>query len=189
MLWTQVKWSEARQVARAMGLDEKLCPEEGVPPQAWYESALAEGALERAVSLLGHALPRYEAVAWVARLLEADSHRCKLLPRDQQALDRALRWLGDPSDDFRREAFEAAELASEDAPERMLGAAVFLSGGSMAPPDLPPVQPAPELCGRFAAAAVVLAAHRSGEAEIALREALAAGEAIAAYGLGATAGR
>jgi uncharacterized protein DUF6931 len=186
--WTKVKWSEARHVAEAMGLDEGEQPEEGVSPASWYEKIVAAGDLELAAAVIGHALPRYEAVAWAARLLEAHSHRRKLAPRDQQTLDRSLRWLDDPTDEFRREAFEASEQAGDGSPERMLGTAIFLSGGSISPPDLTPVSPPPELTGRFAATAVVMAAHRAGDAPGILREALAAGELIAAQGLGAAAG-
>jgi hypothetical protein len=186
--WTKVKWSEARQVAEAMGLDEEERPEEGLAPQAWYERVIAAEDLERGVALIGHALSRFEAVAWAARLLEAQSHRRKLRASDQQALDRSLRWLEEPTEDFRREAFDESEQASEGSAERMLASAVFLSGGSVAPVDLPPVNPPPELSGRFAAAAVLIAAHRSGDAPAVLREALADGERIAANGLAAAAG-
>ncbi|HEX8240428.1 MAG TPA: hypothetical protein VF574_11880 [Allosphingosinicella sp.] len=181
--WTKVKWSEARQVAEAMGLAEEERPGEGLAPEAWYAEIVSAGDLERAASLIGHALPRYESVAWAARQLEAQSHVRKLPARDQQALDRALRWLDEPTDEFRRETFEAAEQASEDSAERMLANAVFLSGGSIAPADLNPVSPLPELSGRFAVSAVLIAAHRSADAPAALKDALASAEAIAVQGL------
>jgi hypothetical protein len=182
--WTKVKWSEARQIAEVMGLDEAEWPEEGIPPQAWYQKLIAQEDLELAVALIGHALSRFEAVAWAARLLESQSRSRKLAPRDQQALDRSLRWLDEPSDDYRREAFVASEQAGVGTAERLLGSAVFLSGGSIAPVDLPPVNPPAQLSGRLAASAVLVAAHRTGDAAAALREALAAGERIAASGLG-----
>jgi len=188
-LWTKVKWSEAAQVAEAMELDEESCPKAGLDPQGYFNQLVDAGDLEQAVSFLGHALPRYEAVAWAARFLEKHSHRTKLPRRDQQTLDRVLRWLDDPSDEFRREAFDASEGASTDSAERLLAMSVFLSGGSVAPIDLPAVAPPQALCGRLAAAAVVVAAHRTGDSAEAMREALATGGRIAAHGLEAATGQ
>ncbi|MBV9931861.1 MAG: hypothetical protein JO013_13080 [Alphaproteobacteria bacterium] len=184
--WIKVKWSEARQIAAAMDLPEGDQPDDGVAPRRWYEQLVEAGEIERAVTLLGHALPRYEGIAWAARIVEARSHRVKLPPRDQQALDRALRWVDDPTDEFRRDAFVSAEDATEGSAERLLGTAVFLSGGSIAPDDLPPVLPPPQLSGRLAASAVMVAAYGSEDPEGVLREALSAGE-HAATGAGTAA--
>jgi hypothetical protein len=188
-LWTKVKWSEAAQVAEAMELDEEHLPKAGLDPQSYFSQLVEAGDLEQAVTFLGHALPRYEAVAWAARLLERDSHRKKLRRCDQQTLDRVLRWLDDPSDEFRREAFEASEDATADGAERLLAMSVFLSGGSIAPVDLPAVTAPQALCGRLAAAAVVVAAHRTDDPAEALKDALTSGGRIAAHGIEAATGR
>jgi hypothetical protein len=62
-----------------------------------------------------------------------------------------------------------------------------MSGGSISEPDLPPVLPAPELSGKLAAGAIIVAAHRSGDAKAALEAALEFGEGIAARGVDAQA--
>ena len=187
--WNTVKWTEARQIAAAMGMDEPKRPAPGVDPQSYFRTLRENGDLNAAVSYLGLALPRFEAVAWAAHTLQSRTKTTKLPPLDRQALDRALRWLEEPTDEFRRAAFDAAEKASSKSPENLLGLAVFVSGGSLAPPDLPAVNPPQEVCGRVAAAAILVAAHASDKPEVALTAALDTGERIAAEGIRALAAR
>ena len=89
------------------------------------------------------------------------------------------RWISDPDESGRRAAWSAGEAADERSPERLLSYAVFLSGGSIAPEDQAVVNPAPELSGRLAAAAVITAAYLAEQPDEHLSAALAAGEAIA----------
>ena len=184
--WSQVKWTEARQIAEAMEVEPAALPEDGIDPRSFYQSLKDKGELDRAVRYLGHALPRFEAVAWAA-------HCVRSVPRDQphaldrQALDRTLQWLDEPTDDYRRAAQQAGQSASKGSPEGLLAMAAFMSGGSISPPDLPPVNPPQEVCGRIASAAVLIAAHRSKEPAAAIAAALEAGEAVAAKGAGALA--
>ena len=185
--WKTVKWTEARQIAAAMELDESAQPAEGTDPRSYYVKLRESGELDRAISYLGHALPRFEAVAWAAYLLEMQSRKKRLAARDRQALDRSLRWLEEPTDEYRRAAYQAAEAAGRESPERLLGMAVFMSGGSMAPPNLPAANPPQEVCGRVAAAAILMAAHRSENPGQALATALDAGDRIASKGVQALA--
>ena len=185
--WSKIKWTEARQIAAAMDLDEAAHPPEGQDPRSFYVALREKGEIDRAVAYLGHALPRFEAVAWAAHALEARSRQKRLAPRDRQALDRTLRWLEEPTDEFRRAAYEAAQAAGRESPERMLGMAVFMSGGSMAPVNLPAVNPPQEVCGRVAAAAVLMAAHQSDNPAQALELALDTGDKVASKGVQALA--
>ena len=180
--WDQVRWTEARQIAALTGADEDELPEAGIEPRAHWQARRQAGALEEAVGFLGHALPRFEALAWAGRILEEEARDRTLRPRDRQALDYALRWVGDPNDDRRRAAMEAADEASERSPERLLAMAVFFSGGSISQPDLPPILPPPEAAGRLAANAIALAAHRSGDAPGVFARALDMGDRVATGG-------
>lgn len=180
--WNQVKWAEAWQIVAAMELDEEPRPPEGVAPRSHFQSLRERSQLDRAVCYLGHALPRYEAVAWAAHLLEVRARSKRLPAMDQQALDRTFRWLEEPTDEYRRAAFVAAEAAGTGSPERLLAMAVYMSGGSIAPSDLPAVNPPQEVCGRIAAAAVLIDAYRSNDPATALAAALDAGDKIAAKG-------
>jgi hypothetical protein len=187
--WNTVRWTEARQIAEAMDSDPATLPEEGVDPRSYYLGLKSGGQLDRALAYLGHALPRYEAVAWAAHAIRTMPSKEEPLPLDRQALDRTMQWIEDPGDDYRRAAYQAAESAGRESPERLVAIAAYMSGGSIAPPDLPPVNPPQEVCGRIAAAAVLVAAHRSGDAASALAAALEAGEKIAARGVEALATR
>lgn len=182
MAWNQVRWTQAHQIASLMDVEETRLPAEGVAPHAHYQELRAGGDRLTAVSFLGHALPRFEALAWAARVLDEQAAALPLTRADRQALEHSLRWLGEPDDDNRRAAMEAAEAAGENAPERMLATGVFFSGGSISEPDLPPVMPPPELAGRFAAIAVAMAAARSEERDAVLDKALDLGERVAIDG-------
>lgn len=183
MGWNQVRWTEAHQIASLMGVDRQALPDPGVTPEDHYAQLRAADDRSAAAEFLGHALPRLEALAWSARVLEAEAGAIGIDRQDRQALDTSLRWLGDPSDANRRAARVAADAAGERSPERILAMGVFFSGGSISEPDLPPVPAAPELAGRLAASAIVLAAARSPSRGDVLDRALALGERIASEGL------
>lgn len=187
--WSQVKWAEAKQVIDLMDSKESATPEAGIAPQEHCRRLVEQGELEQAVMFIGHALPRFDSAAWAAQRLEESAGHRGVEGADRQALDRALRWVGDPTDEHRRAAYEAAEEAGDDSPERLLGLAIFLSGGSLAPEDLPPVLPEPKLCGRLAASAVVTACLRLDKPEQRLRGAIEAGEKVASKGVQALAPR
>lgn len=182
--WSTIRLTQARQVAELMGVEE-----DGLPPadrsvrQHYDGLRSAPGSGRESVAFIGHALPRMEAIAWAARLLDDESRRVELARRDRQALDHVLRWLGDPDDTRRRGARDSADAAGERSPERMLAMAVFFSGGSMSLPDLPPILPPPEACGRMAVGAVTLAAYRSGDPDAFFDRALLLAEAVAEHGM------
>lgn len=181
--WTTIRMAQARQVAELMGVKEDDLPDAEVPTRARYDALRKDGALEEATDFIGHALPRLEAVGWAARVVDDESRKRPLHRRDRLALDHVLRWLGDPDDTKRRGVFDAAQAATEGGPEQLLGYAVFFSGGSMAPADLQPILPPPGTAGRFAAGAVRVAAHRSGETKTLLAGALDLAEAVAEKGM------
>lgn len=187
MAWNQVRWTEAHQIVSAMGDPDATLPDPGIAPEQHYRATRDGGDRLAAVRFLGHALPRFEALAWAARVLDEQAASTPLTRADRQALEHSLRWLGEPTDAARRAAMDAADAAGERAPERMLATAVFFSGGSISAPDLPPVMPAPELAGRLAAVAVTLAAARAGDGVAVLDRALDLGERVAADGVEALA--
>lgn len=181
--WATIKWTEARQITDLMELADVEAPDPGVTPQDYYLKTREREEFETAVLFLGQALPRYEGTAWAAHRLEEMAGSFILERADRQALDHSLRWVGEPCEEHRRAAFTAYEMATRDSPERLLSLAVFMTGGSLAPADLPPVLPEPALSGRLAACALILAAHRSGDPRAALLQSLDLGEKVAARGL------
>ena len=98
-------------------------------------------------------------------------------------MDRVLRWLGEPTEDFRLAVRAAGDKAKNGSPEQILAQAVFFSGGSMSEPDLPAVLPPLRLCGRFAAAAVILSCLQAADPAAAMKQAIASGNQVAAGGI------
>jgi len=178
--WTKVKWTQAGQIAEL--IERPGIADLEASPETGYRQLRTQGDLGTAVRYLAHALPRVEAIAWAAQLLDERSRATKLLVTERQSLDRTIRWLEQPTDEYRRAAFEAAGHAPEDSPERLLAYAVFMSGGSISEPDLPAVQPQQHVCGQLAAAAVLTAAYRSPAPDAALSAACDLGDRIASDG-------
>jgi hypothetical protein len=181
--WARVKWTEAGQIAEL--LDGQLDPgaQAGATPKAFFDTLKAQGRLHDAVLFLGQALPRYETVAWAVRAVRDLRQGRPGKPADANALNAALLWVDDPGNEqLRQAAYAAAELASQDSAERMAALSVYFSGGSIAPPDCPPVPAPRQLAGRLAAGAVALAAIDCEDQTRAYGRALTLGERFAVVG-------
>ncbi|MBZ5585801.1 MAG: hypothetical protein LAQ30_27140 [Acidobacteriia bacterium] len=110
-----------------------------------------------AVRFLAHALPKREAVwwAWVSARRTAGE---KPAPPIKAALDATERWIAQPTEPNRRAAMAAAEKAGFDNAAGCAGLGAFFSGGSLGPPELPPVPPGEYLTAKAVAGAVIFAA-------------------------------
>ena len=110
-----------------------------------------------AVRFLAHALPKREAVwwAWVcAKRVAGDAPE----PKTKVSLDATEKWIAQPSEDNRRAAHLAAEQAGFGSAAGCAGLAAFFSGGSLAPPEAPPVPPGEFLTAKAVAGAIIFAA-------------------------------
>jgi len=181
--WNKVKWTEARQILQGMDLEEERLTDPDVDPRSFFNQLREAGKGELAIRYLGQALPRYEAVGWAALGINAQASAATLGPIERQALDHSLRWVEEPTDGHRRAAQEAAERAKAGSAEWLLGQAVLLSGGSIAPPDLAAVIPPHATCGNLASAALLVACHRDLLPDKAVSAMLDAGDKVAASGL------
>jgi hypothetical protein len=79
-------------------------------------------------------------------------------PEVAAALQAAEAWVFQPTEENRRAAMQKAEIAGFNTPSAWSAVAVFWSGGSMAPPEAPPVPPAERLLATAVTSAVILAA-------------------------------
>ena len=173
--WPQTIWSEARQVTSLNGWPEM--PDDHLPPSVFFQ-ALRGAARDREAALfLAQALPRYEAVAWAARVIERSP--AAQPPEMRPAMAAVHAWLADPSDANRRAAGEAAGPTNPPAAATLCALAAFHCGGSIAPPGQPAAPPPRGATGRFAGAAVIAAASLAAPAAEALRRALDEGEQFA----------
>lgn len=110
-----------------------------------------------AVKLLAHALPKREAIRWAslcARRWAGDTP-AKAVTAALTAVDQ---WLADPNEEHRRAAMTAAEAVGFGTPAGCAALAVFWSGGSLGPPNVPVIPPGEHLTSQGAANAVILAA-------------------------------
>ncbi len=154
---TPVQW-----VATRATLPEDLKPmiDSARDPGALVGALLAEGKGVEAVRCVAGALPAREGVwwAWVsarhtARLKYGDG----LPPLLKLALDSVEKWINAPSDDTRRGAWSAGDALGIDTPTGAAAAAIFLSGGSIAPAGVPETPPPPGIAGSLVSTSVTLA--------------------------------
>jgi hypothetical protein len=129
----------------------------GIPVRAYVEKLASSGRLRDAAAALAQLLPKKDAIRWglesVRKVPEAGTR-----PGAEGALRAVEGWLSAADDGTRRAAMQAAEQAGVATPAGCLGFAVFLSGGSIAPPDTPVApEPEPQLSGKMTAAALALA--------------------------------
>jgi hypothetical protein len=181
--WHAIKLTQARQVAALRGFEDAALPSAADDLHATYLDIRKSGDVEEALAYIGHALPKLEAVAWAAHLIDAQSRKQEVPARERLALDTAMRWLQDPTDQHRRAAYAAAEAAPMSSPEAMLATAIFYAGGSIAPVGMSPVLAPPEACLGYAVGAVRALAYRSGAREAVMEQALQLAEEVAERGL------
>jgi hypothetical protein len=87
-----------------------------------------------------------------------DVYGGQLGPDESDALELALKWAAEPTEENRRAAGTAAEATNFDGAASWMAVAAFWSGGSLAPPDLPEARPGPELTARAITGALLMAA-------------------------------
>ena len=110
-----------------------------------------------AIRLLAHLLPRREAIWWAWECARRASGADPPQPI-QEALAATEQWIKEPTDEHRRTAFARAEAADLGTPAGSAALAVFLSGGSIAPPEVGPVEPPPHAAAKAIAGSIILAA-------------------------------
>lgn len=110
-----------------------------------------------AIRFLAHALPKPESVWW-ACLCVRETTGPTPLPFAKAALDAAERWLGNPTEDNRRAAMPAGQAAGLSTAAGAAALAAFVSGGSLGPPNVPPIPPGENMTGQVVGGAVLLAA-------------------------------
>ncbi|WP_058554048.1 hypothetical protein [Thiohalocapsa sp. ML1] len=159
----------ARAICTRLGLDVVHSPvlQPGMSAQDFLGALVAERQYLDAVTFMAAALPTREAVWW--------SYSCAREPRggaassatDAAALAAALAWVCEPTEHNRRAAKDAADATELATAAGLVGLAVFFSGGSIAPPDTPAVEPAEHLAAQTVRGAVMAAAvmHKPQHAE------------------------
>src|SRR6185503_3489495 len=140
--WTRSPWTDAGQIVAFIDPDGLPGESAGRPPSEWYRRLIAANDMSGAIEFLALALPRYDCIVWVAQaLLETGA-----VDRHDAMMTTVLRWIDNPQDDLRRRAQAEAIAERRTNAAKLLALAIAYSGGSVAPPDLPPVNVPPESC-------------------------------------------
>ncbi len=180
--WRRVKWTRAAQLAPLLDEAVNLDGLADRPPAEAFAALYASDRIQ-ATRFVAQCLPRMDAVQWVGACLQRSG--APVSNAAAVARKAAGRWVREPSDMLRRQAFEAGEKAGWATADGAACLAIFLSGGSMAPPEQEQgVQPPPGAFGQAVAGAVLIAALSDGPAQfetklgglLRLAEAAAAGD-------------
>lgn len=179
--------ADAKAACALFELEEEAQPlaAEGGSAAELFDRLVAQGCHADAARLLAFNLPRREAVWW-ACLCVRDALGPEPAPGDGAAVAAAERWAAEPTEENRRAAMAKAEALEFGSAAAWAAVAAFWSAGSMAPADVPPVVPGPDLAGKAVAGAVMLAAADDDPAVIEARykQFLARGADIARGGKG-----
>lgn len=153
----------AAEVCQVLDLDPESLAlmAEGMTVADFVKALIADERQPDAVQVLSQALPKPDAVKWVCDCLREglgdapseDAIAC---------LDAAEQWVAKPVEEARVEALAVAQATDMSEPPSFAALAAGMSGGSIAPPDLPEVPPAEELTGKMVAGALLMAAPTAG---------------------------
>src|SRR6185369_17729133 len=79
-------------------------------------------------------------------------------PLIRAALEATERWIVQPTEEHRRQSLQFGEAADFGTPAGCAALAAFMSGGSLAPPEAPPVPPSEFMTAKAVSNAVIFAA-------------------------------
>lgn len=179
--WPATNWTDSGQVIDYIGdgVDAgDLADQFHLTPDKFFELLVTGKKLREAVQFVGHALPRYEGIIWALQaLLQANA-----LDRSAPLTNAILRWADGPNEELRRDIQILADAELDYTPARLLGMAVFASGGSVSEPDLPVVLAPANTSARLAAGAVMTAAYATADPQALLLQAAQTGAAMASQG-------
>lgn len=149
----------AAHICAHFDLEEKAEPvlRDGMGPREFLEALLADKQYAAGIDFMAHALPAREAVWWGCLCLQ---HACgsSLSTKDKAAAKAALQWVLQPNEENRAAAKAPAEAAGPASPAGALARAAHWTGGSLGPPNGPPVPPGPFMPAMAIATAVKFAA-------------------------------
>jgi hypothetical protein len=127
-------------------------------PERLFSLLRDQGLDEDAVRLVAHSQPSAELIRWALSCVKL-AYEETARGAERGALDAVETWTAQPTDAHRKAAYEASEKAKLDNPPGCLAAAVFFTGGNIAPPEAGQETPAPAgVAAQLASAAILLAA-------------------------------
>ena len=148
----------AQEVCARFELSEeaRALSRSGQTPAQCLDTLMDKQLFPDAIRFLAHGLPKREAVWWACYCAKTAAE-ANLPAPESAAIQRAERWVADPSEENRTALMPAAEAAKLGTPAGCAALAAFLSGGSMGPANVAAIPPAETLTGTAVAGAVMIA--------------------------------
>jgi hypothetical protein len=119
----------------------------------FLDSLERESLHDDGIRFLAMKLPVADGIKWALQcareLLLAEKR-----DRQKETLEAADKWLQAPSDTTRWDAKNTSDRLKAEAPANVIAMAVYLSGGSVAPPGSPSAEPPPLLAQKMVSASV-----------------------------------
>lgn len=131
-----------------------LTPE--LSPGDFAATLLEHSQFNDAIQFIAHALSPRDGVWWACQCAR-QSVNAETTREEEAAIATAERWVTELTDQTRRDALLAANAAGGGTPAGCAALAVFHTGGSLAPPDAPPVVPKEFASAPLVAGSVILA--------------------------------
>ena len=148
----------AAEVCANFDLQDEAKPllRDGMNPQDFVSALVENKKYLDAIDFVAHALPVREGIWWGCLCMQ-HALGDDLPPPDRAAATAAVLWVMQPTEETRAAAKGPAEAAGPASAAGALAMAANLTSGSIAPPNVPPVPPAPFASAQAIARAVKLA--------------------------------
>jgi hypothetical protein len=137
----------------------------GMSPRGFVDALVEKGQYLAGIDFMAHVLPSREAIWWGCLCLH---HTCgsKLEPWERRAYRLTVQWVLQPTEANRAATKQPAEVLGPASAAGCLAAAANQTGGSIGPPDGPPIPPSPLAPNKAVAIAVKVASTKVDAAEI-----------------------
>jgi hypothetical protein len=137
----------------------------GMSPRGFVDALVEKGLYLAGIDFMAHVLPAREAIWWGCLCLH---HACgsKLEPWERRAYRLTVQWVLQPTEANRAATKQPAEVLGPASAAGCLAAAANQTGGSIGPPDGPPIPPSPLAPNRAVAIAVKVASTKVDAPEI-----------------------
>lgn len=155
----------------------------GMGPREFLDALLANKQYSAGIDFVAHALPVREAIWWGCLCFQYAFGQ-KLTDEDRAACLATALWIWQPDEERRIAAQAPADVAGPQSAAGKLARAAYLTGGSLAPPNLPVKPPSPFAPAKAVATSVKLASLRGEKAELAFRQ-----KSFVELGIGVAEGR
>ncbi len=159
--------STAAEICSRVYLDKAVVEllQPGMSPRGFMDALLEKEKYLAGIDFMAHLLPAREAVWWGCLCLH---HTCgsKLEPWERRAYRLTVQWVLQPTEANRAATKEPADVLGPASAAGCLAGAASQTGGSVGPPDGPPIPPNPLAPNRAVAIAVKVASTKVEAQEI-----------------------